>query len=171
MSQQVILVDERDNAVGAMEKMMAHREGRLHRAFSVFIFNSAGQMLLQQRALSKYHSAGLWSNACCSHPEPGEDLHQSAERRLKEEMGFTTPLRKVFDFIYRAAFQNGLIEYEYDHVFIGTYDGPIKVNSKEAIDYTFKSMDEISHSLYTSPEQYTEWFRIAFPRVVAGEGY
>src|SRR6185503_10093666 len=111
----VILVDENDNEIGSCEKMEAHRQGWLHRAFSIFIFNSRGEMLLQQRALDKYHSPGLWTNACCSHPAPGENLAEAAGRRLEEELGFTTGLEKLFDFIYRADFENGLSEHEFDH--------------------------------------------------------
>src|SRR5262245_45397537 len=120
--QQVILVNELDLATGVMEKMEAHEKGLLHRAFSIFIFNSKGEMLLQQRALGKYHSGGLWSNTCCSHPQPGEDILLSAQNRLQEEMGFTTTLNKIFDFTYKADFGNGLTEYEFDHVFAGQYD-------------------------------------------------
>ena len=112
-----------------MEKMEAHKKGLLHRAFSVFIFNGKGEMLLQQRALNKYHSGGLWTNACCSHPMPGEKTEDAADRRLKEELGFETPLEKIFDFVYKAEFDNGLTEYEFDHVFAGEYEGEIKCES------------------------------------------
>jgi isopentenyl-diphosphate delta-isomerase len=166
-SSEVILVDEFDNPVGTMEKMEAHRLGRLHRAFSVFIFNSRGEMLLQRRAFSKYHSGGLWTNACCSHPFPGEDPADAAQRRLMEEMGFSVPLEKAFDFIYRADFDNGLVEHEFDHVFVGRYDGPIAINPEEVADYSFHSAEVISKSLEESPEQYTPWFRIAFPRIAS----
>ena len=118
----MILVNERDEPLGSMEKMEAHRKGALHRAFSVFIFNSRGEMLLQQRALKKYHSGGLWTNACCSHPRPGETNEAAALRRLREEMGFDTSLQQIFSFTYRASFNNGLTEHEYDHVFAGIYD-------------------------------------------------
>src|SRR5688572_1743450 len=121
----VILVDESDNQVGTMEKMEVHEKALLHRAFSVFIFNQKGEMLLQQRAAGKYHSAGLWTNACCSHPAPGIDTKAAATNRLQEELGFTTPLNESFNFIYNAPFDNGLTEYEFDHVFIGSYDDDI----------------------------------------------
>ena len=124
-NQKVILVDDRDNEIGTMEKMEAHYTPNLHRAFSVFVFNTRGQMLLQQRAKTKYHSGGLWTNTCCSHPYPGEEIEAAATRRLEQEMGFTTPLTKAFDFIYQATFDNGLTEYEFDHVFIGEYDGDV----------------------------------------------
>jgi isopentenyl-diphosphate delta-isomerase len=115
--QQVILVNDRDEPIGLMEKLEAHQKGLLHRAFSIFIFNSSGELLLQRRSLHKYHSGGLWTNTCCSHPSPAEDILAAAQRRLNEEMGFTAPLEKIFDFIYKAEFDNGLVEYEFDHVF------------------------------------------------------
>src|ERR1700744_2758864 len=117
--EEVILVDEADVQLGTMEKIEAHRKALLHRAFSVFIFNSKGEMLLQQRAAEKYHSPGLWTNACCSHPRPGEETQAAAMRRLMEELGFTLELEKIFDFTYRSEFENGLTEFEFDHVFVG----------------------------------------------------
>jgi isopentenyl-diphosphate delta-isomerase len=165
--QEVILVNEQNEAIGKMEKMEAHRKAQLHRAFSVFIFNSKGEMLLHQRALNKYHSGGLWTNACCSHPSPGEETLVAASRRLKEEMGFNTNLREAFHFIYKAGFENGLTEYEFDHVYIGVYDGPVKANADEVKDYCFKPMDAIDTSLITHPQKYTPWFRIAFPKLEA----
>jgi isopentenyl-diphosphate Delta-isomerase len=163
--QEVILVNEKDEPIGTMEKMEAHRKALLHRAFSVFIFNSKGEMLLQQRSKNKYHSAGLWTNACCSHPMPNEDTISAASRRLQEELGFSTPLSKAFDFIYQASFENGLTEFEFDHVFVGTYDGLIFPDKNEVSDYCFKSLDEIQASLLTHPGKYSNWFQIAFPRV------
>ena len=165
ITDQLILVDEQDNPIGTCEKMEAHRKGLLHRAFSVFIFDAQGRMLLQQRALSKYHSGGLWTNACCSHPFPGEDNLTAATRRLQEELGFTTSLRKAFDFYYRAAFDNGLTEHEFDHVFVGQYEGALEVNPQEVMDYCFLSLEEIQNQLETRPDRYTEWFKIAFPRL------
>lgn len=161
----VILVDELDNPTGSCEKLAAHKEGLLHRAFSVFIFNSKGEMLLQQRAMEKYHSGGLWTNACCSHPAEGEDLASAAHRRLMEEMGFDTAIEKVFDFVYKASFENGLTEYEFDHVFIGYYDEAIHANREEVMDYCYKSLDEIRASLSTHPHRYTAWFQLAFPKI------
>jgi isopentenyl-diphosphate delta-isomerase len=163
--QEVILVNELDEQTGTMEKMEAHRKAVLHRAFSVFIFNGRGEMLLQRRALNKYHSGGLWTNACCSHPMPGESTEAAASRRLKEELGFVTPLKKTFHFIYRADFDNGLTEYEYDHVFTGVFDGMIHPNPEEVGDYCYKSMDEIRASLLTHSHKYTEWFKIAFHKL------
>jgi isopentenyl-diphosphate delta-isomerase len=164
-AEQVILVDENDKPVGVAEKMEAHEKGLLHRAFSVFIFNSSGEMLLQQRALNKYHSPGLWSNACCSHPQPGEETRVAAQRRLKEELEFTTPLKKIFDFIYKAAFDNKLTEYEFDHVFAGVYDDQIDFNKEEVMEVCYKDVKEIRHSLQTHPEKYTVWFHLAFPKL------
>jgi isopentenyl-diphosphate delta-isomerase len=160
-------VDEQDNPLGFMDKMEAHQKGLIHRAFSIFIFNSRGEMLLQQRALNKYHSAGLWSNSCCSHPYPGEDITEAASRRLNEELGFNAPLEKIFDFIYQASFENGLVENEFDHVFVGHYDGNIKMNSEEVRDYAFKPMKQIRRELEDRPEIYTEWFKISFPKMEA----
>jgi isopentenyl-diphosphate Delta-isomerase len=161
----LILVDENDMPIGTIEKMEAHQKALLHRAFSVFIFNTKGEMLLQQRALDKYHSGGLWTNACCSHPYDGQQTQEAAEKRLQEEMGFTTTLTKVFDFIYKAPFDNGLTEHEYDHVFTGTYDGAIVPDKSEVEDFCFMSMDVIKESLQLHPEKYTVWFKIAFPKM------
>lgn len=162
-AEQVILVDENDKPVGVAEKMEAHQQGLLHRAFSVFIFNSKGEMLQQQRALHKYHSGGLWTNACCSHPIPGEEIVAAAQRRLKEEMGFEVPVEKVFDLMYKTEFDNGLTEHEFDHVFVGEYDGEMNVNAEEVSDVCYKSMSEIKTELKNNPGTYTEWFKIAFP--------
>jgi isopentenyl-diphosphate delta-isomerase len=148
-----------------MEKIEAHEKGLLHRAFSVFIFNPDGEMLLQQRALSKYHSPGLWSNACCSHPRPGEDAMVAAQTRLEQELGFSTPLEKMFDFIYKVSFENGLTENEFDHVFVGKYEGEIRSNPEEVKAYVFKPIDEIKLQMKHNPEMYTAWFHIAFPKI------
>lgn len=165
-NEEVILVDQQDQAIGTLDKMEAHRQGLLHRAFSIFIFNSKGDMLLQQRALGKYHSAGLWTNACCSHPRPGEETAEAAMRRLQEEMGFTTNITHTFDFQYRAEFDNGLIEHEHDHVFTGIYDGEVPFNRSEVMATASRSMDEIAKEMELQPEKYTAWFLIAFPRLV-----
>ena len=146
-----------------MEKMEAHEKGLLHRAFSIFIFNAKGEMLLQQRSLSKYHSGGLWTNACCSHPSPGEETAASAIKRLNEELGFQTSIEKVFDFIYKAGFDNGLTEHEFDHVFIGRYDGCVNSCPEEVMEVSYNTMEEIRSSIQTNPGQYTAWFKIAFP--------
>lgn len=164
--EQVVLVNECDEELGLMEKMEAHEKALLHRAFSVFVFNQKGELLLQQRALDKYHSGGLWTNTCCSHPRPNELVANAASRRLREEMGFETPLEKVFDFIYQASFDNGLTEHEFDHVFVGYYDGDIHVNPAEVNDYTFRSMESIQESLLKHDGLFTAWFEIIFPRVM-----
>ncbi len=163
--EEVVLVDAFDNQTGVMEKMQAHREGKLHRAFSVFIFNDKGEMLLQQRAFNKYHSGGLWTNACCSHPKPNETIYEAAGRRLKEELGFKTPLEKLFDFTYKAVFENGLTEHEFDHVFSGTYNGEINISKAEVEDVCYRSVEEIESNLKSHPQKFTEWFKIAFPLV------
>lgn len=162
---QVILVDVNDTQIGVMEKMEAHEKGLLHRAFSVFIFNAKGEMLLQQRAMSKYHSGGLWTNACCSHPYPEEDILIAVQRRLKEELGFENSIEKVGEFVYKVNFDNGLTEHEFDHVFAGEYEGKINFNKEEVMDICYKDLREISHSLQTHPQQYTAWFHLAFPQI------
>lgn len=163
--EQVILVDGKDQPIGSMEKMEAHRKGELHRAFSVFIFSKKGDMLLQQRATGKYHSGGLWTNSCCSHPRPGEETIDAAARRLQEEMGFNTKLTPVFDFIYKAGFENGLTEHEFDHVFVGYYDGEIKPDPKEVSSFVYRPMEEIALLVKTQPAVFTAWFHIAFPKI------
>jgi isopentenyl-diphosphate delta-isomerase len=163
--QQVILVNEHDEQLDVMEKIEAHEKALLHRAFSVFIFNKNGEMLLQQRAWSKYHSGGLWTNACCSHPNPGEDTMAAATRRLREELGFVTPLEKVFHFTYKAAFDNGLTEHEFDHVFVGYYEGDMQPDTNEVAAVSYRSMKDIRTSLASHPQEYTVWFRIAFNKI------
>lgn len=163
----VILVDENDVPTGTMEKIEVHEKALLHRAFSVFIFNRKGEILLQQRAAGKYHSPLLWTNTCCSHPAPGQDIIDAAAKRLKEEMGFTTQLEKAFEFIYKAPFDNGLTEYEYDHVFTGVYDGAIIPDADEVNWYQYESTESIQSDLQLHPEKYSEWFKIAFPRLQA----
>jgi isopentenyl-diphosphate delta-isomerase len=164
-TQEVILVTETDEPIGTMEKMQAHSLGLLHRAFSIFIFDTKGRMLLQQRAIEKYHGARLWSNACCSHPYPGEEVQKAGLRRLQEEMGFTAPLQKLFEFVYRAEVENNLIEYEYDHVFAGLYEGVITINKKEVATYRYEDMDRIKSAIKEHPATFTTWFKIAFPAI------
>ncbi len=163
---EVILVNESDEQIGTMEKMEAHQKALLHRAFSVFIFNENGEMLLQKRAANKYHSPLLWTNACCSHPMPGENTEAAAHRRLKEELGFDTALAYAFHFIYQTPFDNGLTEHELDHVFIGSYAGDIFPNAEEVASYGFFSTGHIEAELVSNAEQYTVWFRIAFPELM-----
>lgn len=167
MLEQVILVNEADEELGFMEKMEAHEKAILHRAFSVFVFNEAGEMLLQQRASTKYHSGNLWTNTCCSHPRPSETTQAAANRRLQEEMGFETPLEKAFDFIYKAPFDNGLTEYEFDHVYVGHYQGNIQPNPLEVKDYAFRTFEDIEALIISEPTMFTTWFLIAFPKVKA----
>ncbi len=157
----VILVDRNDRETGTMEKIEAHEKALLHRAFSIFIFNDAGQMMLQRRSLTKYHSPGLWTNACCSHPRPGEGLEEATQRRLVEEMGFSCPLEKAFHFIYRAEFAHGLTEHEFDHVFTGRYNADPDINPDEVAEWRWVSVPELLEDVRNKPEDYTVWFRIA----------
>lgn len=163
--QYVILVDKNNRKLGEMEKIRAHREGRLHRAFSIFIFNSKGELLLQRRQKTKYHSEKLWSNTVCSHPKPGETYLQAVHRRLKEEMGFDCPVEKQFCFIYNTGFHNGLIENEYDCVFVGTYDGEPQPNPTEIMDYKWIRLSELKVDIRKHPQKYSVWLKIALPRV------
>ena len=164
MEEKVILVDENDNAVGLMPKMEAHEKARLHRAFSVFILNSKNEVMLQRRALHKYHSPGLWTNTCCSHQREGESNIEAGSRRLKEEMGFTTALSESISFIYKATFNNGLTEHEYDHVLIGSYEADPVVNPEEVADWKWMSLPEIRNDIEQNPNSYTTWFRIIFEK-------
>ena len=158
----VILVDKNDNQVGLMPKIEAHEKGVLHRAFSIFIFNSKYELLLQKRASSKYHSGGLWTNTCCSHPREGEDTLDAANRRLDEEMGIKTSLRKVYDFIYKAELDNQLTEHEFDHVFYGVCDRDPKLNKDEAEDFKWIDMETLNNDIIKNGNNYTVWFKIAF---------
>jgi isopentenyl-diphosphate Delta-isomerase len=161
----VILVDENDNETGTMEKMEAHRKAFLHRAVSVFIFNSKGEWLLQQRAFDKYHSGGLWTNACCSHPYPGETTMAAANRRLTEEMGMEAPLESLFRFQYQATLESGITEHEVDHVFIGISDREPVINRGEANDWRYVSTHQLSEEIKAAPENFTVWFKIIFEQV------
>ncbi len=165
--EEIILVDENDNVVGYEEKLSAHENGgRLHRAFSVFIYNSAGQMLLQLRGRDKYHFGGLWTNACCSHPRRGESSDEAVHQRLRFELGFDTELREVFTFVYQASDPNsGLTEHELDHVFVGTHDGDLKPNVEEVDDWKWADIDAIRRGLRARPGDYSPWFRVAFERL------
>jgi isopentenyl-diphosphate delta-isomerase len=156
----VILVDEKDNETGSMEKMEAHVKGVKHRAFSVFVFDSEGRLLLQRRALDKYHSGGLWTNTCCSHPRPGETSLMGAHRRLIEEMGFDTELIRAFELSYEVRFENGIWENEYDHVFVGRYDGKYAEDSSEVHEARWFSIPELRVKIGSEPEAFTHWFRL-----------
>jgi len=165
MPEYVILVNEQDEAVGFEEKSKTHQDGLLHRALSVFIFNSAGDSLLQKRAAKKYHSGGMWSNACCSHPAPGESITAAAHRRLKEEMGFDCEIEELFSFIYRVELNGGLIEHELDHVMVGMFDGEPTPNADEIEDWEWVRSDELSDRMVAHPDKYTYWFRLSFAQV------
>jgi isopentenyl-diphosphate Delta-isomerase len=165
LKQEVILVDENDKEIGTEEKMKVHMEGKLHRAFSIFIFNSKNEVLLQRRALDKYHAAGLWANSCCSHPRPSEKTLESAHRRLKEEMGFDCQLKEIFTFTYKIIFENGLTEHEIDHVIIGKYNSNPKINEEEVAEYKWVSKEELIKDVKKNPEKYAPWFKICYERV------
>lgn len=160
----VILVDKDDNEIGTCEKIDAHKKGLLHRAFSILIFNSAGQMLIQKRAQNKYHCPGLWSNACCSHPRPGENLLSAAIRRLNEELGIVCDLRHSDSFIYRTEFSNGLVEYELDHVFIGQSDSTPVLNKNEVEEFKWIYLEDLKTDVLDHPEKYTSWFKAILNR-------
>lgn len=163
----LVLVDDQDNSIGTMEKMEAHKKGLLHRAFSVLLFNDKNELLLQQRAFDKYHCNGLWTNTCCSHSFPEEDVLDAAKRRLKEEMGIECDLKKSFDFIYKARFDNGLIEHEFDHVFLGRFLGTPVINTAEVADWKYISLPELKKDLLQNPDTYTPWFKIIMSKVEA----
>ena len=163
----VVLVDEQDNPIGKMEKQQAHIEGLLHRAFSIFIFNSENKLLLQKRASSKYHCGGLWTNSCCSHPRENENIQDAANRRLAEEMGMQCSLKPIFTFMYKAEFDNGLIEHEFDHVFFGESDQNPKINPEEVESYRYIAMEDLQQEVKEFPQNFTPWFIIALDRVLA----
>ena len=168
MDESVILVDEHDNQIGVEEKLAAHRKALLHRAFSVFVFNSKGELLVQQRAKGKYHSAGLWTNTCCSHQMPGEETDAAAHRRLQEEMGFDCALREVGSLLYKVSFENGLSEHEYDHMLIGHYDGPVeRINLEEVEDWKWVDPAELLRDIDINPERYTYWFKLSLKNIVS----
>jgi len=159
--ERVVLVDEQDRELGAAEKLAAHAAGKLHRAFSIFVFNSRRQLLLQRRAQAKYHSGGLWSNTCCGHPRPGEATDAAARRRLREELNFVCELRPAFEFLYRAEFTNELIEHEYDHVFVGEFDGVVVPDEAEVEDWKWTTLDELRRDMSVRPDDYTYWLKAA----------
>jgi isopentenyl-diphosphate delta-isomerase len=156
----VILVDANDRAVGTMEKMEAHRKGILHRAFSVLLFNDAGQVLLQKRSKGKYHSSGLWTNTCCSHPLPGESMEDATRRRLREEMGIDLQPTFFYSFLYKAPLDHGLIEHELDHVFVGTFNGSPNINRKEVEDWKYVDLKWLKEDILKNPSDYTVWFKL-----------
>lgn len=156
----VILVDENDRELGTMEKMEAHEKGLLHRAFSILLFNSKGEMLLQKRARTKYHSGGLWTNTCCSHPLPNESVASGATRKLKQEMGIDLVPEFVYKFKYKVSLDHGLIEHEYDHVLVGTFDGEPAINIHEVEDWKYISLAALRHDIERNPTHYTHWFKL-----------
>ena len=164
--EQVIYVDEHDREIGKGGKLEAHQKGILHRAISIFVFNAKGELMLQKRAKGKYHSAGLWSNTCCSHPRPGEDVVAAAHRRLKEEMGSDCELTNVHHLLYRTEFPNGLVEHEYDHMLIGESEVIPKLNPEEAEDWKWMSPEAIKKDIVVHPEQYSYWFLLALKDIL-----
>lgn len=162
--EQVILVNEKDEQIGLMPKMEAHEKAVLHRAFSVFIFNDKNELMLQQRALNKYHSPGLWTNTCCSHQRDGETNIEAGKRRLQEEMGFVVELKESISFIYKAPFDNGLTEHEYDHVMLGKYSNLPKINKAEVADWKWMPIEAVKIDMEMQPELYTAWFKIIFSK-------
>lgn len=158
--EQVVLVNEKDEQIGLMEKIEAHEKAVLHRAFSVFIFNDQDELMLQRRADTKYHTPGLWTNTCCSHPREGEDIVEAGKRRLQEEMGFQTELERKTSFIYKAPFDNGLTEHELDHVLVGHYNEEPTLNSEEVGEWKWMKIEDIQQDIKKHPEKYTAWFKI-----------
>ncbi len=162
--EQVILVNENDDQIGLMPKQEAHEKGVLHRAFSVFVFNDANELMLQQRAFDKYHSPRLWTNTCCSHQRDGESNIEAGKRRLKEEMGFVTELSETTSFIYKAPFDNGLTEYEYDHILLGKYNETPNINIEEVASWKWMPLEEVKIDIKSNPQNYTAWFKIIFDK-------
>jgi isopentenyl-diphosphate delta-isomerase len=165
MSEKVILVNKKDGEIGREEKIKAHLQGKLHRAFSIFIFNKKRELLIQKRAKSKYQAGGLWANTCCSHPRPKENLEEAVKRRLKEEMGFSCPLKEVFSLIYKVKAED-LIEHEFDHIFIGHFNGDSKPNKKEVEDWKWISLKELKKDIKENSKKYTPWFKIILPKIL-----
>ena len=163
----IILVDENDTEIGTIGKIEAHRLGRLHRAFSVFIFNAAGELLLQRRALSKYHSGGLWSNTCCGHPRPGESNVHAARRRLREEMGIDCECKEIFSFLYQVKFDNNIFEHEYDHVLLGTYSREPRPNPEEACEWKWITIETLKRDMLVAPDLFTFWMKISIDKVIS----
>jgi isopentenyl-diphosphate delta-isomerase len=164
IEEQVILVNEKDEQLGLMPKQEAHEKGVLHRAFSVFIFNDKNELLLQQRALHKYHTPGLWTNTCCSHQRDGESSLEAGKRRLFEEMGFTADLNETTTFIYKAPFDNGLTEHELDHILVGNYNGSPQINTDEVAAWKWMDLEAVKKDIANNPDEYTAWFKIIFDK-------
>lgn len=166
MEEKIILVDRDDLELGSIEKMEAHVKGMIHRAFSIFIFNEKGEMMIQKRASHKYHSGGLWTNTCCSHPNWGETLEDAVNRRLQEEMGFGCELKEVKSFLYYAELDNNLIEHELDHIFIGNYDREPVINKSEVEDWKWVNIKDLKKEILEEPEKFTYWFKFAMEEVL-----
>lgn len=167
MSERVVLVDEEGNEIGTEEKLEAHKNGgKRHRAFSIFVFDSKGRLLLQKRAEGKYHCPGLWANTACSHPRPGEGMEEATRRRIQEEMGFSCPMEEILTFKYTAEFENGLTEKEFDHVFVGKYGGDPQPNPEEVGDWKWVEPEDLVKDVEENPGKYTPWFRIVLDRVL-----
>lgn len=162
--EKVILVNEKDEQIGLMPKMEAHEKALLHRAFSVFVFNEQNELMIQQRAFGKYHSPGLWTNTCCSHQREGETNIDAGKRRLQEEMGFSTELKDTISFIYKAPFDNGLTEHEFDHILVGYFNGEPDLNPEEVNDWKWMALEELKADMEMNPQLYTEWFKIIFDK-------
>lgn len=162
--EQVILVNEKNEQIGLMPKMEAHEKALLHRAFSVFVFNDSNELMIQQRAAHKYHSPLLWTNTCCSHQREGESNIEAGKRRLQEEMGFTTDLEESISFIYKAPFDNGLTEHEFDHILIGYYNEEPNINPDEVASWKWMSLEAVKADISKQPSLYTEWFKIIFEK-------
>jgi len=162
----VIIVDKDDRVICNEEKIKAHKEGKLHRAFSIFIFNSKKELLLQKRSLKKYHSGGKWSNTCCSHPLDGKDIKEQAEERLKKEMGISTELKGIFSFVYKTKVDNNLTEHEYDHVFLGYYDKDPEPDEKEVENWKWMKIQELKQDIKQNPDAYTPWLKLCLDKVI-----
>ncbi|MHA7941627.1 isopentenyl-diphosphate Delta-isomerase [Formosa sp. 3Alg 14/1] len=164
IEENVVLVNENDEPIGLMPKLEAHEKGVLHRAFSVFVFNEKNELMLQQRALSKYHTPGLWTNTCCSHQRDGESNLDAGRRRLEEEMGFVTALEEKTSFMYKSPFENGLTEHEYDHILVGHYNGQPNINPDEVADWKWMTLEDVKADIKLHPDNYTSWFKIIFDK-------
>ena len=167
MSEEIILVNNKDEEIGYGEKLQVHLDGKLHRAFSIYIFNSKHQLLIQKRAMHKYHSPGIIANSCCSHPRKGELLKQAVHRRLKEELGFDTDLKEIFSFVYNALFENDLTENEFLHVFIGEYDSVVNPNPSEVAEVKWINIPSLLKEIKDNPEKYAVWLKMALPKVLS----
>lgn len=163
---EVIVVNEQDEWLGTKDKMEAHTQGILHRAFSVFILNNKQELIIQKRALGKYHSGGLWSNTCCSHPAPGESTLTAAHRRLQEEMGFDCLLKPLFNLRYKEDVGNGMIENEYDHIYTGIFDGAVNINTEEVSDYQYITLEKLQEWMQKAPNEFTAWLHLAMPQFI-----